>query len=243
MLDAAVQGDPSLPTLTLLHAGGMTRREWDPFLPGWRDRFRLVTLTAPGHGASPRVDALTLEALVAATLEALDTLGVERCHFLGSSMGGATALRLALQHPERVDRLILYRCGFRSSPRAREALARMATAENWHRWGLASWMEREHEPQGGPAAWQAVIRRVAAAFEDPGSSLSVTQLAGLQAPSLVIGGDRDDVVPVEDLLEMYRAIPEARLWIVPGAGHLLAMETWRRPAFLAEVQRFLLVVD
>lgn len=243
MLDAVVHGDRSLPALVLLHAGGMTRREWDPFLPDWQEQFRLVTLTAPGHGASPRTAALTLDALVAATTETLDALGVGRAHLLGSSMGGATALRLALRHPERVDRLVLYRCGFRSSPRSRGALARMATTENWRRWGLARWMEREHEPQGGPAAWEAVIRRVADAFAHPNASLAVANLARVRAPVLLIGGDRDDLVPAEDLLEMYRTFPNAYLWIVPGAAHLLAMETWRRPAFLAEVRRFLQAVD
>jgi 3-oxoadipate enol-lactonase len=243
MLDAAVHGDPSLPALVLLHAGGMTRREWDPFLPGWQEQFRLVTLTAPGHGASPRVATLTLDSLIAATIETLDALGIGRAHFLGSSMGGATALRIALQYPERVDRLILYRSGFRTSPGAREALGRMATAENWRRWGLARWMEREHEPQGGPAAWEAVIGRVAEAFAHADASLTATDLARVQTPVLLIGGDRDDLVPAEDLMAMYRAFPRARLWMVPGGGHLLAMETWRRPAFLAEVRRFLQALD
>lgn len=243
MLDAGIHGDPSRPALVLLHAGGITRREWDPFLPGWQEHFRIVTLTAPGHGASPRVDALTLDTLVTATIETLDALGIARSHLLGSSMGGATALRLALRHPQRVERLVLYRSGFRASPGAREALGRMATAENWRRWGLAGWMEREHEPQGGPAAWEAVIRRVADAFERPDASLSVADLAHLRAPVLLIGGDRDDFVPAEELLKMYRAFPKAYLWVVPGAGHLLAMETWRRAAFLAEVQRFLLHAD
>ncbi len=239
MLDATAQGDPSLPALVLLHAGGMTRREWEPFLPQWQAQFRLIAMTAPGHGASPSVADLDLDTLVAFTLEALDGLGIRRGHFLGSSMGGATALRIALRHPERVDRLVLYRSGYRASPGSREALGRLATAENWRRWGLARWMEREHEPQGGPVAWESVIRKVAAAFERPDASLRLDDLKRIQSPVLLIGGDRDELVPVEDLLEMYRALPRAALWVVPRAGHLLAMETWRREAFVSEVRRFL----
>jgi 3-oxoadipate enol-lactonase len=217
----------------------MTRREWDPFLPGWQDHFRIVTLTAPGHGSSPRVDAFGIGDLVSATVGALDELGVGRSHFVGSSMGGATALHLALRHPERVDRLVLYRSGFRGSPGARAALGGLATAENWRRWGLAQWMEREHDPQGGPGAWEQVIRRVADAFDRPGASLGLADLSRIESPVLLVGGDRDDLVPAEDLLEMYRALPEAYLWMVPGAGHVLAVESWRKAAFIEEVRRFL----
>jgi len=238
-LDHAVYGGPEKPVLVLLHAGGMTRHEWDPFLAAWAPRFRLVVPTAPGHGASPADGALTVDSMADATLRLLDALGVERAHFLGSSMGGATSLRVALRRPDRVDRLILYRSGFRTGTSALAALRRMATPETWRHWGLEQWMQREHAPRGGPDEWRAVIRQVAAAFERPDASLDPADLARVAAPTLLIAGDRDNHVPLEDLVVMYRSIPEASLWIVPRAGHLMAMETWRRAAFLEEVRRFL----
>jgi pimeloyl-ACP methyl ester carboxylesterase len=100
-------------------------------------------------------------------------------------------------------------------------------------------MERQHLPQGGPAAWLDVIRHVADLFSRPEASLSLADLTRISIPTLLIGGDRDDLVPLEDLVEMYRTLPRAALWVVPGAGHLLSMETWRRAAFQEEVRRFL----
>jgi pimeloyl-ACP methyl ester carboxylesterase len=177
--------------------------------------------------------------MVDAVLRLLDHLGVARAHLLGSSMGGATALRIALREPARVERLVLYRSGFRGGPGMREALERMATPETWRRWGLERWMERQHAPQGGRDAWHQVIARVAGMFAAPESSLGLADLARVESPALIVGGDRDDLAPLEDLVEMYRALPAAALWVVPGAGHLMAMETWRRAAFQEEVRRFL----
>jgi pimeloyl-ACP methyl ester carboxylesterase len=238
-LEHRLHGDPTLPPLVLLHAGGMTREEWSPFLEGWSPHFRLVAPTALGHGASPNVDALSVAAMAASVLHLLDRLGIGRAHFLGSSMGGSTALEVARHRPERVDRLVLYRCGYRTGPGAREALERLAAPETWRRWGLERAMERQHAPQGGPDAWKKVIRRVVEGIARPGAGATVEDLARIRCPTLLIGGDRDDLAPLDDLVAMYRALPAASLWIVPGAGHLLSMETWRRRAFQEEVRRFL----
>lgn len=242
-LDAAVQGSVVAPPLLLLHAGGMTHHEWDPFLGAWKERFRIVAPSAPGHGASPAPPDLTLGSMAEAVLRLLDNLEIARTHVVGSSMGGATALRLALRAPERVDRLVLYRSGYRVVPSMQAALERMATPENWRQWRMERWMEREHAPQGGPTAWQAVIRRVAELFERPDASLSLADLARVAAPTLLIGGDRDPLVPLDDLIAMGKTIPAAATWVVPDAAHVMGMETWRRQAFTEEIARFLLRPD
>jgi pimeloyl-ACP methyl ester carboxylesterase len=140
-----------------------------------------------------------------------------------------------------VERLVLYRSGYRSTPALARALARFAEPETWDRWGLRAVLEREHAPQGGPDAWKGVVRRVERAFapDAPGASLPLEELARLDSPVLLIAGDRDDLVPLEDVVAMVRTLPDAALWVVPGAGHVLGMETWRRAAFQEEIRRFL----
>lgn len=238
-LDLSRHGREDLPPLLLLHAGGMTRREWTPFLGAWESRFHLITPSAPGHGASAPEPGLSLDSMAETMLRLLDQLGIASFSVVGSSMGGATALRMALRAPGRVERLVLYRSGFRVAGSMREALARFATPENWRAWGLERWMEREHLPQGGPQAWQSVIQRVAALFDRPDASLDRADLERIESPTLLIGGDRDPLVPLADLVTMRDAIPRCALWIVPDAGHVMAMETWRKPAFTEEIARFL----
>jgi 3-oxoadipate enol-lactonase len=240
MLDYRTHGSRTRPALTLLHAGGMTRQEWDPFLEAWSRRFFLVTPTALGHGASPKVAALDFREMAEAVIEVLRAEGIRRTHLLGSSMGGATALAIALDHPERVDRLGLFRCNYRTTPSMRRELARMVEPETWRRWGMEKRMREQHLPQGGPDAWIEVSERVIA-LVDPAKTADAfdpADLARTAARTLIIVGDRDPLVPLDDALRMHRTIPDCALWVLPGADHVPATEGWRRPIFESEVLHF-----
>ncbi len=241
LLDHTVHGSDADPTLVLLHSGGMTRREWDPYLAGLSAEHRLIVPTALSHGASPSVDRLSIRAMAEAVLALIDSHGVTRAHFLGSSMGGATALWIARHHPGRVEKLIVFRSSYRSSPEISSAVSRMAEPETWQRWGLEAFVRREHQPQGGPDAWKSVTRKVVEMLHGPDSdrNLSIEDLRAIASPSLLIAGDRDPVVPLDEVVTMYRTIPNASLWIAPNATHFLGTDSWRRPAFEAEVLRFL----
>lgn len=241
-LDYRTYGDPSRPALTLLHAGALTHHEWDPFGDAWSKRFYCIAPTALGHGASPSVPTLRFPDLVASTLRVLDSLGVSKTHLLGSSMGGATALHLVTTAPDRVDRLILYRCSHRNRASVSSSLAAMEDPETWRRWGLEGTLRTLHDPQGGPEAWRTVVRRVRELVEneDTNAARSDEALRAIASPTLVICGDRDSLVPLEDAVSMYRTIPNAALWVVPNATHLIGAGTIRRATFEQEVLRFLL---
>jgi pimeloyl-ACP methyl ester carboxylesterase len=124
----------------------------------------------------------------------------------------------------------------------RGAIDRLANCENWRRWGLEKWMAREHLAQGGPEAWKDVIARVAALVDPakPDASLSLEDLRRIRARTLLICGDRDELAPLDDVVDMVRAVPESALWVAPQAAHILGVETWRKAAFEEEVRRFLL---
>jgi len=226
--------------LVLLHSGGMSSEEWSAHLPRFAAQHRVIAPDAPGHGHSPmRGKTLSLQSLAAAVLEVMDQRGVERAHLCGSSMGGVTALRIALLHPERVRRLIIYRASYRKDPEQLKQTLSMGDPERWRRLGVAPWLSKLHEAQGGPEAWKTVIQRVARAFESNQSDHSLESLAKLQAKTLIVVGDRDPIVPLERALEMHRTIPDAALWVMPSTTHITATNTWRRQAFADEVLRFL----
>jgi 3-oxoadipate enol-lactonase len=249
LLDYSVHGTLRNPPLVLLHAGGLSRREWESFLPAWSEHFFVIAPSALAHGRSPNVPEISVPAMAAAVLALLDALGLPHAHLLGSSMGGATALHITLTHPEKVERLILYRFAHKGGPEHRHALARLARPEIWRQWGMEQWMAAEHAPQGGREAWKEVLKKVVRALEEdptrpdtsPGSfpTSTLDHLRRIEQSVLLIAGDRDDLAPVPNVVEMYQTLPKASLWIVPGAGHVMGMETWRRPAFEAEVLRFL----
>ncbi len=230
------------PALVLLHSGGMTGAEWQSQLTTLGAHFRLLVPDLPGHGRSPLVaGALSVAGCGRAVVEWLDQLHVERAHLAGSSLGGAVALWLALNHPDRIDKLVLYRVNYRKTEAGHGHTRQLATPEYWHRAGLARWMARAHEPQGGPEAWHKVIARVAASM-DPTTTDHAHRLEDLgviDRPTLLIAGDRDPLAPLDDLVAMYRMLPSAGLWLLPYATHVTAANTWRSESFALELDRFL----
>ena len=100
------------PPLVLLHGGGPGASGWSNFsqnVPGLAEHFRVLVVDQPGYGQSDKpivTDGVwTFNAKVLAGL--FDELGIEKAHLVGNSLGGGTSLKTALDHPERVDRMVL----------------------------------------------------------------------------------------------------------------------------------------
>ena len=240
------QDEGSGEPLVLLHSGGMTGAEWAPQLPALARRFRVIVPDQPGHGSSPMVaERLTIGDCGRAVLALLDELEVHKAAFCGSSMGGATALWLTLNAPQRVSKLMLYRVGYAKDDTTHSGTRGMADPDYWRSMGLDKWLSKIHTPQGGPAAWETVIGRVAEAL-DPADSDHAHRPADLErilVPTLIACGDRDPLVPLEVLMEMHRRIPDSALWLMPYASHVTASNTWRADCFALELMRFLMRRD
>ena len=234
----AGDGEP----LLLLHSGGMTGEEWQPQQAALAEHYRVLIPDLPGHGRSPLPsDRLAIGEAGRAILTLLDGLGVARAHVAGSSLGGAVALWLALHHPDRVGKLILYRVSYRKTETGHAGTRELADPDYWQRVGMARLLSKAHEPQGGAQAWQRVIARVAEAL-DPSDTDHVhapEDLARFDHPTLIVAGDRDPLAPLDDLLAMAQAFPDAGLWVMPYTTHVTAANTWRSAAFAGELLRFL----
>lgn len=232
------KGEP----LILLHSGGMSSREWDPQITHLARHFHIIIPDQLGHGNTPMVaEQLTIGDIGREVVELLDTLNLPRAHLVGSSMGGAVALWTTVHYPERVDRLVLFRVGYRKDADTYSGTCGMADPDYWRKIGLHGWLSDIHAPQGGPDAWKTVINRVSEAM-NPATSDHAHDLQVLERitqPTLIIVGDRDPVVPLEQALEMFQHIPDASLWVLPYATHVTATNTWRADCFALELTRFL----
>ena len=142
------------PRLTLLHGFTQTGRSFEPLLPALSEHFDVVAPDLPGHGARSSAPAAVEEAVRVVAEEG------GRGSWLGYSMGARVALRLALDHPELVDRLILV-SGTAGIEDADERLARRQADE-----GLAASLEgRAGEDDGPPADGRLAATRDAQRLE------------------------------------------------------------------------------
>ena len=220
-LEARGAGDPVL----LLH-GGLETVEMLPHLTAaLAERYHVVAPERRGHGRTPDAPSgdgpMAYEVMAADTLAVMDALGIARADFVGYSDGANIAMLLGMFAPQRVRRLVLVSGNFQAAgmTHAFRLGLRRATAERYEP-ALAE-AHRRLSPDG-PEHWPILFERVRRIWlEEP--NLSADDLAAIAAPTLVLAGDHD-LVAVEHTVALFRAIPGARLCIVPGGSHGLLME-------------------
>jgi 4,5:9,10-diseco-3-hydroxy-5,9,17-trioxoandrosta-1(10),2-diene-4-oate hydrolase len=235
------------PALVWLHGAGPGATGMSNFrqnLPAFADRRNLV-FDLPRFGRSD-APVLSLEAgeffapyAAAAVAEALDALGVERCSVIGNSMGGATALKLAADHPELVDRLVLMAPAGTAPPDWDGGVppGLMKIAE-WMWNGPSEQLIREfaelqvHDPSLLTDTLLAERLR-GASDPDVVATNPVTNglpgdlngdLPNVLAPTLLLWGREDVFIPLEWGLHALRGLPDAELRVLPACGHWVQFE-------------------
>ncbi|HMI28748.1 MAG TPA: 3-oxoadipate enol-lactonase [Gaiellaceae bacterium] len=209
---------------------GSTLEMWEPQLPALTPRFRVLRYDHPGHGGSPLLEVRDVSAISRALIGLLDALELERVSYCGLSLGGAVGMRLALDVPDRIDRLVL--CS---------TSARFSTPEFWQE--RADTVRRD----GIQAIAEVVLERwFTPAFGDVRRyremllSIPVEGyarcceavrdwdvrgvLAGVTAPTLAIAGADDPSTPPDDLGAIVAEIPGATLLVLDAARHLTNVE-------------------
>lgn len=241
-----VDGRADGPTVVLGSSLGTTGAIWRDQVPALSTRFRVVRYQHRGHAGSPAPPGpYRFDDLGADLLALLDTLGVERVHLAGVSLGGALAAWVAATAPSRVDRLAM----IATSPRfgTSEAWADRASLVRAHGTGavaetvVARWFTPGFATgQPEVVAWaQAQLAETAAdayaTYCDTLQRLDLTPLlAAVTAPTLVIAGADDPVSPPALAKAMADALPRAELAVVPAAAHLTTVE---QPAAVTRLLR------
>jgi 3-oxoadipate enol-lactonase len=250
--------DPLLvrrPWLLLVQGLGFDRLGWDPVLPGLRQRFRVVTMDNRGTGRSDAAERVfAVPDLARDAVAVLDAAGLARVHVLGVSLGGMIAQELAINHPDRVDDLVLC-CttpGWPSGyPMPSASLRLMATTRNLSaETALRRAVENALSEQSVAERPELVEQLVRHEHKHRVEPAAATALAGagaryygggrqsrIQARTLILQGTADRVVDQRNARLLSERIPRATLELLPGLGHLFF---WESPdALITPVTRFL----
>ena len=199
-ISIAGQGDP------LMVINGLSRplQSWDPFAAELHER-TVVSFDAPGVGSSPTPPRpLSIAELSTLALAVLDAADLNDADILGYSHGGAIAQQLAHDAPERVSALILAAtsCGVGATPgNAADVIRHLGQSLDGKPWPLP-------DPLG--LLWQTLA---------VANWSSIPFLGSIQAPTLVVCGSRDSVVPPSNSKVLSRRIPHATLVTLAGRGH------------------------
>ncbi len=226
-------------TVVLIHELGGSLDSWDLTLPAFQDRFRVLRYDLRGFGMSEKTrGALSIDILNGDLVALLDALGIEGpCHVVGIALGGGIALGFGIGHPERVKRLVATSPAIgRNAPEVHAGL--MKRAETVEREGMRAVVDSSLDRSFPEEIRSAVVRfpayRQRWMTNDPYGFAAINRmLAGMElegdlgritSPTLVIGGQRDFILPPKVIEPVAAAIPGA-VYQELDTGHFMHVQT------------------
>jgi pimeloyl-ACP methyl ester carboxylesterase len=232
-------GPKDAPALLLIHGFGASLHTWEPWARTLARDHRVIRLDLPGSGLSEPdptgdyADARSEQLLLAL----LDQRGIARATLVGHSIGGRIAWTFAARHPERVDRVVLIAPDGYASPGERYgqapevplsiSLMRHVLPRALLRSSLEpayadpaaltpALVARYHDLMRAPGGRDALIARLRqTVLVDPRPLLR-----SIEAPTLLIWGERDAMIPFANSADYLGALPHATLAALPDVGHL-----------------------
>jgi pimeloyl-ACP methyl ester carboxylesterase len=219
-----IHGDGGTP-LVLLHGGVMTiELTYAALLPELTQRHRVIGVDFQAHGRTADIDRdLTYANLASDVVALLDHLGIERAHVVGHSMGGGTALELAVNHLDRLLSVVPISAGVRpegthpdlADPSTYATSTRMPTAQDFADMAAAYAEVAPH-----PERFDDLPSRAMTSV-NAWTGWTDEQLADITAPVLIVVGDHDFTTTAHAVV-MQELIPGSLLAILPGTTHMQA---------------------
>lgn len=232
-------GPRDAPAVLLLHGFGGSLHTWDAWARGLGATHRVVRFDQPGAGLSApeRLHDDSDERGLQVIAAVLDALGLQRASLVGHSMGGRLAWRFAAEQPQRVHKLVLVAPdGFASPGFADGQAPEVGVMTGLLRWTLPrpllraslapayadaalmtdAIVDRDRDLLLAEGNRQALLDRMGQLVLKPPEPW----LARITAPTLLVWGAQDRMIPVANAADDQRLMPPARLLTLPGAGHL-----------------------
>ena len=236
-------GDPSLPTLLLLHGGNQSAHSWDLVSLHLADRFHVIALDQRGHGDSEwaRDADYSSNAMAADACAVLEALNIRSVTVVGHSMGGMNTMRLAVDQPESADRVVLVDIGPELSDQGTKTIRNFVT-ENREFDNVEHFVQsvQKYDPYRSREHIERTVKynlleRADGKYvskRDHGPRLATTRThrersdlfslqdtAKILQPTLLIRGADSNVLTADAAQRFAEALPNGRLETVPNSGH------------------------
>jgi pimeloyl-ACP methyl ester carboxylesterase len=252
------------PAVVFIHGLSGCWQNWLEQLPLFARDHRVIAVDLPGFGQSEMpAEEISITGYADAIDELMGELGLEEARIVGNSMGGFIGAELAINHPQRVERLVLVAAAGLSieSIRTQRTTGLRHRAENIVFFSLGHVASRSHQVALRPRLRHALLLLVAAHPQKLPGPLAAQQVLGsgkpgfsdaleamcryplrdrlekIACPTLIVWGDKDILVPVKDAAIFEQLIPDSRKIIYEDTGHVSMME--RPERFNSDVKAFL----
>lgn len=232
--------------LLLLHGGTATLEEWQAQIALFAPYFRVIAPDTRGHGkTSHSAQTLSYPLMAQDTAAFIRALNLRQPLVFGYSDGGQVALELGIHHPDLAGALVLggtiyqftekYFDFLRVMEMERAGAVDIEAMEQNHA-GWVEYLRDAHPRADDPDYWQSLMRQISALWWTP-PVYSANDLDRITVACLILVGDRDDGIPLEQTLAMFQGIPNAELAVMPNADHGSTISDLSMPIVLDFLRR------
>jgi pimeloyl-ACP methyl ester carboxylesterase len=249
------RGAPTRPTLLLIHGFGVSLETWEPWAQRLQSRYRIVSIDMPGHGLTQVNDSdVSMHSNVEFVAAFMRAMNLHSVVIVGNSYGGTVAWNLALTHPESVAGLVLVDASgwewmsqqnrggaalkLMDSPILRNVdktflfrqILTLAYADKSR--VTDELVERYVELSRAPGHREILDRIFVRTASGEDSDLQATseKLARITAPTLILWGERDELIPVTDAEKFRHSLANSKVIVYANTGHVPMEEAADRSA-------------
>jgi len=216
-----IYGSAKAPPVILLHGGLGNADHFAHQIPVLADRFQVIVIDSRGQGRSTLSTVpLTYSSMASDVLAVMDKLALAKASFVGWSDGGEIALRIGVDHPERVDKLFVFGANY-DAHGSKHGSPRSQTFEKY-----ASKCHQDYvKLSKTPRAYEQVVSALMPVWRNP-AGFTKDDLRSIKAPTMIADGDHDEVIVLDQVEEMAQLIPNAKLKIFADTSHFAL---WQDP--------------
>lgn len=206
--------------MLLLHGAIGSSRQLQPLKNLLDESYRVHSLNFHGHGGSDLPEAdFSIPAFATQVIEYLDQHNIEKTNIFGYSMGGYVGMYLAKHFPARIQKIVTLGTKFYWDEKVAEKEVPQLNANliETKLPSFATELEERHAPQD----WKAVLEKTKTLLINLGhnNALQLPDYSAIENPCLVMLGDRDKMITLEETLQVYHHLPNAQFSVLPATPH------------------------
>jgi pimeloyl-ACP methyl ester carboxylesterase len=199
--------------VVLLHGGFASSDYWAYEVPALSKTYRVIVVDSRGHGRSTMTQQpFTYDLMASDVLQLLNYLKIEKASIIGWSDGGIIGLLLAINHPDRVDKLFTYGSNYNQSAYRSESIDSLTRVRTF-----GAMQSNYRKLSSTPDSFSRLSGALQKMYSNE-PNINLADLKKIQAPTVIAGGEHD-IIKYEHFKELASLIPGATLVILPKVGH------------------------